>query len=63
MNTNEQNAKIFIDAIKTIALNPDNLNNLECYLSHHFAEWLEKFADTPVKLAYELKHFAEMNIY
>jgi hypothetical protein len=63
MNNNEQNAKIFIEAIKTITLKSDNLDNLETYLSYHFTEWLEKFADTPVKLAYELKHFAEMEIY
>lgn len=58
-----QNAKIFIEAIKTIALKPDNLDNLEIYLSYHFTEWLEKFANTPEKLAGELKNFAEMNIY
>ena len=38
-----QNAKIFIKAIKTIALKPDNLDNLETYLSYHFTEWLEKW--------------------
>ena len=63
MNDNEQNAKIFIEAIKTILKKPDNLDNLEIYLSHHFDVWLEKLANTPDKLAYELKHFAEMEIY
>ena len=58
-----QNAKIFIEAIKTIASKTDNLDNLEIYLSYHFTEWLEKFADTPDKLSYELKHFAEMEIH
>lgn len=63
MNTNEQNAKIFIEAIKTISEKPDNLDNLETYLSYHFCEWLKNFADTPDKLAWELKQFAEMEIY
>ena len=62
MNTNEQNAKIFIEAIKIISEKPDNLDNLETYLSYHFTEWLEKFANTPGKLAGELKNFAEMEI-
>lgn len=62
MTNNEQNAKIFIEAVKTIAAKPENLDNLECYLSHHFPEWMEKFANTPEKLAAELKHFAEMEI-
>ena len=63
MNTNEENAKIFIEAIKTISEKPDNLDNLETYLSYHFDEWLKKFADTPDKLAGEFKQFAEMEIY
>lgn len=52
----------FIKAIKTIAQKENNLNNLECYLSHHFPVWLEKFANTPEKITAELKAFAEMEI-
>ena len=63
ISSNEENTKIFIEAIKTISEKPDNLDNLECYLSHHFDKWLKKFADTPDKLAGELKNFAEMEIY
>ena len=56
----EKEARQFIDAIKTIASKPDNLDNLECYLSHHFAEWLNRWADTPETLVCELKEFANM---
>lgn len=58
----ENTAKLFIEAIKTIANKPDNLDNLELYLSHHFPAWLEKYANTPEKLAGELKMFAELEI-
>lgn len=58
----EQTAKQFIQAIKTISEKPQNLDNFECYLSHHFPEWLEKFANTPETITAELRDFAEMNI-
>ena len=59
---NAEHAKIFIEAIKTIAEKPQNLDNLESYLTWHFPEWIEKFANTPENLTAELKHFAEMEI-
>lgn len=52
----------FIKAIKTIAEKPENLYNLECYLSHHFTAWLEKYANTPETIAAEMKEFANMVI-
>lgn len=52
----------FIKAIKTIAAKEENINNLECYLTHHFPVWLEKYANTPEGLVYELKAFAEMEV-
>lgn len=55
-------AKQFIQAIKTISEKPQNLENLEIYLSRHFSQWLEKFANTPEKITAELKAFAEMDI-
>lgn len=58
----EQAAHQFVEAIKTIANKPENLENLELYLSHHFPEWLEKFANTPETLTAELKEFAEMEV-
>ena len=58
----EKLATEFITAIKTIAAKENNLDNLECYLSYHFTEWMEKFANTPEKITAELKCFAEMEI-
>ena len=59
---NEECAVMFINAIKGLVEKTDNLDNLECYLSHHFDVWMEKYANTPESLVYELKHFAEMEI-
>ena len=52
----------FISAIKEIASKPENLDNLESYLSCCFPEWLEKYANTPEKLAAEMAEFANMDI-
>ena len=59
---NKKCATIFINAIKELASKPDNIDNLECYLSNHFDVWMEKYASNHESLAYELKHFAEMEI-
>lgn len=52
----------FVEAIRTIAAKPDNLDNLESYLSHHFSEWLQKWANTPENIVSELRNFAETEI-
>ena len=52
----------FTKAIKTISEKPENLDNLECYLSHCFGSWLEKYANTPETITAELKEFANMII-
>ena len=52
----------FTDAIKTIATKPDNLENLKSYLSIHFSEWLEKYANRQENIAAELQAFATMEI-
>ena len=52
----------FAAAIKTIAEKPENLDNLEHYLSYHFATWLNAFANTPENITAELQEFAEMDI-
>lgn len=65
VHTSETLAKaevVFTAAIKTIAGKPENLNNLETYLAHHFPEWLQKYANTPETIAAELREFAEMEI-
>mgnify|MGYP003554451909 CR=1 FL=1 len=58
----EQTAREFCNALRTIAGKPENLENLEIYLSMHFPEWLEKFANTPENITAELKNFADMEI-
>ena len=58
----EKLAEEFCKAIKEMAQKQDNLDNFECYLSHHFDVWMEKFANTPESLVSEMKHFAEMEI-
>ena len=58
----KQAAADFVEAIKLIATKPDNLDNLESYLSRHFSEWISKGANTPEKLVAEMKEFAEMEI-
>ena len=58
----EQTAKQFCEALRTIAGKPENLENFELYLSIHFSEWLNKFANTPERITAELKQFAEMEI-
>ena len=62
MRKHEQTAKQFCEALQTIAGKPENLENLENYLSYHFAEWMNKYANTPENIAAELKLFAEMEI-
>lgn len=58
----EEQAKQFIEAIKTLAERPANLDNLETYLTYHFFEWLHRHASTPATMAAELHQFANMTI-
>ena len=58
----KQAAADFVEAIKLIATKPDNLDNLESYLSRHFSEWISKWANSPENIAAEMKEFAEMEI-
>ena len=50
----------FIKAIKKLAENSHNLENLESYLTYHFPEWLEKHANTPAGIVYEFRAFADI---
>ena len=59
---NEKLAQEFVEAIKTFSEKPENLDNFELYLSHHFDVWLEKYANTPENLVSEFKQFAEMKM-
>ena len=58
----EKQATEFVNAIRTIAKKEDNLLNLNSYLTHHFGEWLEKYANNPDDISAELKAFADMDI-
>ena len=62
MRKHEQTAKQFCEALQIIAGKPQNLENLEHYLSIHFSEWLRKFANTPEGITAELKQFSEMEV-
>lgn len=59
---NELYAKSFINAIKELASDTKKLDNLESYLSIHFDIWMERYANTPCDITYELKCFAEIEI-
>lgn len=61
--TSKQKAALdFVQAIRTIAEKPQNMDNLESYLSHHFDTWLRTYANTPEGMAAEMKEFAKMII-
>lgn len=60
--TDEENARIFCAAIKELASKPENLENLELYLSHHFSGWMKKYAYDPDCITGELKNFAKMDL-
>lgn len=62
LNINEVYAKIFCDAIRTMSEKPENIDNLENYLTYHFTTWLEKYGNCPENLAMEMKNFAEMEV-
>lgn len=61
MKNNEADAKVLCEAIKRLAENDFALENLECYLSHHFDKWLDRFANTPEKLTWELDQFSRID--
>lgn len=61
MNENEKNALEMQAAIIALANSPEHLNNFVSYLTQHFPEWIEKFANTPEGLASEFREFANMN--
>ena len=62
MRKYEKQAAEFCEAIRTLANNTMNLENLEDYLSYNFEKWLKSWANTPEDLAAEMKMFAEMEV-
>ena len=59
---NKECAKMFCDAIRTMGNKPQNIDNLESYLTRHFVVWHKVHAGDPEQLATEMKTFAEMKI-
>ena len=53
-------ASDFVEAIKRLAENPQNLENLQSYLEQHFALWLKRYANTPENMAAEMLSFANI---
>ena len=62
MHKYEEQATQFCEAIRALANKPENLNNLESYLTYNFDKWLTTWANTPEDLTAEMKMFAEMEI-
>lgn len=60
MNRYEKEAHDFVTAIQWLAHNQDGLDNLESYLSYHFGEWLERYANTPSGITSELLEFSKI---
>ena len=58
----EEQATQFCEAIRALANKPENLNNLESYLTYNFDKWLTTWANSPASLAEEMKEFAEMEV-
>ena len=53
-------ASDFVEAIKRLAENPQNLENLQSYLEQHFPLWLKRYANTPEDMAAEMLSFADV---
>ena len=58
----EKQAAQFCAYVKALAEKPENLKNLEIYLSIHFGEWIEKYAYDPNNICAEMREFANMVI-
>ena len=61
-NHMEKVAEQFVNAIKTIAEKPENLDNLQWYLSYHCEAGMKKYANTPEGLTAEMVEVANMEI-
>lgn len=55
-------SKLFCAAVRKLAEKPENLDNMELYISRHFAEWMKKYANNPEGLTAEICGFANMDI-
>ena len=62
MRKYEEQAAEFCEAIRTLANEPENLNNLESYLTYNFDKWPTTWSNSPENIAAEMKEFAEMEL-
>lgn len=60
--TYEKEAAQFCEYIRALSSKPDNLDNLQSYLSIHFGDWLSKWANTPQDMVTEMREFSNMVI-
>lgn len=60
--TNTRLAEDFAKYIRMLAEKPENLENLEHYLSAHFHVWMVQYASTPENFVAEMREFATMEI-
>lgn len=56
----DKEARMLSEAIRRLAYNEDNLFTMETYLSFHFQDWLEKYANTPEGMAAEFESFSKI---
>ena len=59
---NEILAEAFCKELRAFAEKPENIDNLESYLSYHFDTWFKKFVTSPENLIYEMQTFAQMEV-
>ena len=55
---NEENARLFVEAVKKISKKNYVLENFESYLSWHFDSWLEKYSANPDTFVEEFLYWA-----
>ena len=60
MKKYEEEAKTMKKAIVTMANNEETLDNFINYLSCHFDEWIEKYANCSENMASEFKRFSKI---
>ena len=59
---NEGLARDFCNALRFFAAHPENIDNLEGYLTRHFASWIARYANSPEGLTSEMMSFATRGV-
>lgn len=55
----EQEATDLAAAIRKLATDPKALDDMESYLSYHFANWLQMWCQRPKDMVHEFQRFAK----